>query len=47
MFGRIGGVDVIAVLRERVAFSEGLDIGVSIPAGQLHIFEAASKARLN
>ena len=47
VFGRVGGVDVIAVLRERVTFSEGLDIGVSIPADQLHIFEAASKARLN
>ena len=47
VFGRVGGVDVIAVLRERVTFSEGLDIGVSIPADQLHIFEAGSKARLN
>jgi multiple sugar transport system ATP-binding protein len=47
VFGRIGGVDVIAVLRERVTFSEGLDVGVSVPADQLHIFEAASKARLN
>jgi len=47
VFGRIGGVDVIAVLRERVALSEGSDIGVSIPADQLHIFEAASQARLN
>ena len=47
VFGRIGGVDVIAVLRERVAFSEGSDIGVSIPADQLHVFEAASKARVN
>jgi multiple sugar transport system ATP-binding protein len=47
VFGRIGGVDVIAVLRERVTFSEGLDIGVSIPPGQLHIFEAASRVRLN
>ena len=47
VFGRIGGVDVIAVLRERVAFSEGLNVGVSIPSDQLHIFEAASKVRLN
>ena len=47
VFGRIGGVDVIAVLRERVAFPEGLDIGVSIPPDQLHIFEAASKVRMN
>ncbi len=47
VFGRIGGADVIAVLRERVAFPEGLDIGVSIPPDQLHIFEAASKVRMN
>jgi multiple sugar transport system ATP-binding protein len=45
--GRIGGVDVIALLRERVALSEGSETGVSIPADQLHIFEAASQARLN
>jgi multiple sugar transport system ATP-binding protein len=47
VFGRIGGADVIAVLRERVTLPEGTDIGVSIPADQLHIFEAASKARMN
>lgn len=47
VFGRLGGVDVIAVLRERVSFSEGLDAGVSIPPDQVHIFDAASKARLN
>jgi multiple sugar transport system ATP-binding protein len=47
VFGRAGGVDVIAVLRERVAFAEGSDIGVSIPGDQLHIFDAASKVRLN
>jgi multiple sugar transport system ATP-binding protein len=47
VFGRIGSSDVIAVLRERVTLSEGADIGVSIPADQLHIFEAASKARMN
>jgi len=47
VFGRIGDADVIAVLHERAVFSEGLDIGVSIPVDQLHIFEAASKARLN
>jgi multiple sugar transport system ATP-binding protein len=47
VFGRIGGVDVIAVLRERVSLSEGSEIGVSIAADQLHIFEAASQARLN
>jgi hypothetical protein len=47
VFGRVGGVDVIAVLRERVGLSEGSDVGVSIPADQLHIFEAASQTRLN
>jgi multiple sugar transport system ATP-binding protein len=47
VFGRIGGVDVIAVLRERVVFKDGADIGVSVPADQLHIFEAASQIRLN
>jgi multiple sugar transport system ATP-binding protein len=47
LFGSIGGADVIAVLRERVTFSEGRNIGVSVPPDQLHIFEATSKARLN
>ncbi|HTZ67742.1 MAG TPA: TOBE domain-containing protein [Roseiarcus sp.] len=47
VFGRVGGVDVKAVLPERITFSEGSDIGISIPADQLHIFEAASKTRLN
>jgi hypothetical protein len=47
VFGRVGGVAVIAVLRERVTLLEGSDIGVSIPADQLDIFEAVSKARLN
>ena len=47
VFGRIGSVDVIAVLRERVDFPEGAEIGVSVPADQLHIFEAASQMRLN
>ncbi len=47
VFGRIGGIDVIAVVHERVVFQEGSEIGVSIPADQLHIFEAASKVRLN
>ena len=47
VFGRMGGVDVIAVLRERVVFPEGVDIGVSVPPDQLHVFDAASKVRLN
>jgi multiple sugar transport system ATP-binding protein len=47
VFGRMGGVDVIAVLRERVTLAEGVDIGVSVPSDQLHIFDAASKVRLN
>jgi multiple sugar transport system ATP-binding protein len=47
VFGRIGVVDVIAVLRERVDFAEGADVGVSVPADQLHIFEAGSQMRVN
>jgi hypothetical protein len=38
---------VIAVLRERVDFSDGTEVGVTVPADQLHIFEAASQLRLN
>jgi multiple sugar transport system ATP-binding protein len=47
VFGRLGGADVIAVLRERVSYSQGADIGVSIASDQMHIFDAATKTRLN
>jgi multiple sugar transport system ATP-binding protein len=47
VFGHLAGADVIAVLRERVSYSQGLEIGVSIPADQLHIFDAATKVRMN
>ena len=47
VFGQLGGTDVIAVLRERVAYLQGQEMGVSIAPGQLHIFDAATKVRLN
>jgi multiple sugar transport system ATP-binding protein len=47
VFGQMGGVDTIAVLRERVAYPEGKDIGIAIAPEQLHIFDATTKARLN
>jgi len=47
VFGRLGGAEVIAVLRDRVAFSEGAEIGVSVPGHRLHIFDADSTSRLN
>jgi multiple sugar transport system ATP-binding protein len=47
VFAELGGADVIAVVRERVAFASGAEVGVTIPPEQIHLFDAATTARLN
>jgi multiple sugar transport system ATP-binding protein len=47
VFGQLGATDVIAVVRERVSYSQGQEMGVSIAPDQLHIFDATTKVRLN
>jgi multiple sugar transport system ATP-binding protein len=47
VFAEIGGADVIAVVRERVAFASGAEVGVTIPPEQIHLFDASTTARLN
>jgi multiple sugar transport system ATP-binding protein len=46
-FAELGGADVIAVVRERVSFVSGAEVGVSIPPEQIHLFDASTTARLN
>jgi multiple sugar transport system ATP-binding protein len=43
---RVGGHDVIAVLRDRVACRPGDRVGLRPDAGRAHVFDAASGARL-
>ena len=47
VFGRLGGVDLIAVLRERVSFPPGSEIGISIAPEHIHLFDASTTSRLN
>ena len=47
VFAELGGADVIAVVRERVAFASGAEVGVTIPPEQIHLFDASTSARLN
>ena len=46
VFGRFGGVDVIAVLRERVAYPAGAEIGISIGPENIHLFESSTGQRI-
>ncbi len=46
VFGHIGGTEVVVVVKERVAFTPGSELGISIPPSQLHFFDAASGARV-
>ena len=45
LFGRLGGADVIAVLRERVSYPEGAEVSVSIAQDRLHVFDASTTVR--
>ncbi len=46
VFGRLAGVDVIAVLRERVAYEAGTEIGISIRPESIHLFESSTGQRI-
>ena len=47
VFGRLGADDVIAVVRERLGYAEGAEIGVSIAPENIHLFSASTQARVN
>ncbi len=47
VFGRLGADEVIAVVRERLAYPEGSKIGVRIAPENLHVFNASTKMRVN
>ena len=47
VFGRLGGVDVIAVFRDRVSYAPGSEIGITIAPAGLHLFDASTASRLN
>ena len=47
VFGRLGAEEVIAVLRERLAYPEGSEIGVRIAPENLHVFNASTQMRVN
>jgi multiple sugar transport system ATP-binding protein len=47
VFGRLGADEVIAVLRERLAYPEGSEIGVRIAPENLHVFNASTQMRVN
>ena len=46
VFGQFGGVDVIAVLRERVTYESGMEIGISIRPENIHLFESSTGQRI-
>ena len=46
VFGQFGGVDVIAVLRERVAYQAGAEIEISIRPENIHLFESSTGQRI-
>jgi multiple sugar transport system ATP-binding protein len=47
VFGHLGEDQVIAVVRERLTYAEGAEIGVSIAPEHLHLFSGVSKSRVN
>jgi multiple sugar transport system ATP-binding protein len=47
VFGRLGRDEVIAVVRERLAYPDGAEIGVRIAPENIHLFSASSEVRVN
>jgi multiple sugar transport system ATP-binding protein len=47
VFGRLGGDEVIAVVRKRLAYPDGAEIGVRIAPENIHLFSASSDTRVN
>jgi multiple sugar transport system ATP-binding protein len=47
VFGRLGADEVIAVVRERLGYPDGAEIGVMIAPENIHLFSASTRARVN
>ena len=47
VLGHLGGTEVVGVFRERIAASPGEEIGVSVDPAAIHLFDAASGARIS
>jgi multiple sugar transport system ATP-binding protein len=47
VLGRLGATEVVGVFRERISAGPGEEIGVSVDPGAIHIFDAASGARIS
>ena len=47
VFGRLGANEVIAVVRERLGYPDGAEIGVMIAPENIHLFSASTKTRVN
>ena len=47
VFGRLGADEVIAVVRERLGYPDGAEIGVIIAPENIHLFSASTKTRVN
>jgi multiple sugar transport system ATP-binding protein len=47
VFGRLGADEVIAVVRERLGYPDGAEIGVIIAPENIHLFSASTKKRVN
>jgi multiple sugar transport system ATP-binding protein len=47
VLGRLGETEVVGVFRERISAGPGEEIGVSVDPGAIHIFDAASGARIS
>jgi Protein of unknown function (DUF2961) len=45
--GRLGADEVIAVVRERLGYPDGAEIGVMIAPENIHLFSASTKTRVN
>ena len=46
VFGRLGADEVIAVVRERLGYPDGAEIGVMIAPENIHLFSASTTARV-
>jgi multiple sugar transport system ATP-binding protein len=46
VLGRIGATEVVGVFRERIAAKPGEEIGISVDASAIHLFDAASGDRI-
>ena len=47
VLGPLGGTEVVGVFRERIAAGPGEEIGISVDPAAIHLFDAASGARIS